>query len=109
MSDSKTIPATGVMARPHEDDHDAWRAYWAAQGQAWRSEPEIALERQTYLSERRALPGDILLGLFPFKGITPPLTRADVEWLLATHEDGRGPVDSSDPAQRERREIGRAA
>ncbi len=30
------------------------------------------------------------------------LSRADVEWLLATHENGRGPVDWSDESQRER-------
>ena len=30
------------------------------------------------------------------------LNRADVEWLLATHENGRGPVIWSDETQRER-------
>jgi hypothetical protein len=30
------------------------------------------------------------------------LSRADVEWLLATHENGRGPVDWSDERQRKR-------
>jgi hypothetical protein len=30
------------------------------------------------------------------------LSRADVEWLLATHEHGRGPIDWSDEGQRER-------
>jgi uncharacterized protein YjbI with pentapeptide repeats len=30
------------------------------------------------------------------------LTRADIEHLLHTHEQGRGPVDWRDPAQRER-------
>ncbi|HET8630491.1 MAG TPA: hypothetical protein VFL91_23985 [Thermomicrobiales bacterium] len=30
------------------------------------------------------------------------LDRADVEWLLATHDDGRGPVDPADPGQRDR-------
>ncbi len=30
------------------------------------------------------------------------LSRADVEWLLATHENGRGPVDWSDESQRSR-------
>ena len=30
------------------------------------------------------------------------LSRADVEWLLATHENSRGPVDWSDESQRGR-------
>lgn len=30
------------------------------------------------------------------------LSRADIEWLLATHEQGRGPVDWRDENQRER-------
>src|SRR5258708_29345548 len=33
------------------------------------------------------------------------LSRADVEWLLATHENGRGPVDWSDGSQRGREEL----
>ena len=31
---------------------------------------------------------------YPFRNIK--LTRADVEWLLATHENGRGPMDWTD-------------
>src|SRR5205823_5472737 len=53
-------------------------------------------------AERRALTPDIEQGMYPFKDIEPKLTRADVEWLLATHENGRGPVDWSDKNQRER-------
>ena len=30
------------------------------------------------------------------------LSRADVEWLLAAHDDTRGPIDCSDEAQRSR-------
>src|SRR5260370_10489006 len=41
--------------------------------------------------------------LFPFKDIK--LHRADVEWLLATHENGRGPIDWKDEKQREREGI----
>jgi len=37
---------------------------------------------------------------YPFKNIK--LSRADVEWLLATHENGLGPVDCSDETQRQR-------
>jgi hypothetical protein len=40
------------------------------------------------------------VGIYPFQGMK--LGRADVEWLLATHENGRGPVDWSDPNQRGR-------
>jgi uncharacterized protein YjbI with pentapeptide repeats len=88
--------------RPTTDDPAAWRAYWQAQGMPWRTEPEICAERQTYLGERRAVPPDIDRGIYPFKDIT--LTRADVEWLLATHESGgiRGPVDWTAPKQRNR-------
>jgi uncharacterized protein YjbI with pentapeptide repeats len=39
-------------------------------------------------------------GGYPFKGVR--LNRADIEWLLATHEDGRGPVDPSDASQSDR-------
>jgi uncharacterized protein YjbI with pentapeptide repeats len=76
--------------RPTTDDRDAWSTYWVAQGISWRTEPEIDEERQHYLAERRALQPDIERGIYPFKDIQ--LTRADVEWLLATHEDGRGPL-----------------
>ena len=41
--------------------------------------------------------------VYPFKNIS--LSRADVEWLLATHENGRGPVDWSDERQRERKGL----
>src|SRR5262249_46874043 len=45
---------------------------------------------------------DITQGIYPFGGRELALTRADVEWLLATHEDGCGPVDWDDPLQRTR-------
>ncbi len=82
------------------DDKEAWKAYWEQQGQPWRSEPEIDAERQSYLSMRRKIPPDIERGSYPFKDIK--LDRADVEWLLATHENKRGPVDWSDESQRKR-------
>lgn len=88
--------------RPTSDDPQAWKAYWHAQGQSWRTEPEIDEERQKYLAERRASIADIEKGIYPFKDVEPKLTRADIEWLLATHENGRGPVDWSDEGQRER-------
>jgi uncharacterized protein YjbI with pentapeptide repeats len=51
------------------------------------------------------MPPDIKRGVYPFKDIV--LGRADVEWLLATHESGGvlGPVDWSDEVQRTREGI----
>ncbi|HLI08800.1 MAG TPA: pentapeptide repeat-containing protein [Ktedonobacteraceae bacterium] len=66
----------------------------------WRTEPEIDAERQRFLRERLAIQPDVNQGIYPFKGVK--LTRADVEWLLVTHEDGRGPVDWDDEKQRGR-------
>ena len=88
--------------RPAIDDRDVWKVYWQAQGMPWRTEPEIDEERQRFLAECRTIMPDIEQGIYPFKDIK--LTRADVEWLLATHESGgmRGPVDWNDPSQRER-------
>lgn len=88
--------------RPSSDDHDAWKAYWVAQGMPWRTEPEVDEERQRYLAERRAVKPGIEKGIYPFKDI--PLDRADVEWLLVTHESCgmRGPVDWRDEKQRGR-------
>jgi uncharacterized protein YjbI with pentapeptide repeats len=87
-------------SRPSPDGYASWPAYWQAQGQPWRTEPEINDERQRYLAERRVITPDDRRGVFPFrneggeseKNAGIKLTRADVEWLLATHEDGRGPV-----------------
>src|SRR3989442_329782 len=92
-----------TLQRPTKDDPKAWRAYWEAQGWPWRTEPEIDTERQKYLAERRAIVPDIEQGIYPFRGIK--LNRADVEWLLATHEKGRGPVEWSDEQQRERKGL----
>ena len=78
----------------------AWRQYWQAEGFPWRTEPEIGVKRQEELSSRRVLVPDIERGLYLLKGMQ--LSRADVEWLLATHENGRGPVDWSDEHQRQR-------
>lgn len=85
-----------VIQCPTTNDPEAWKAYWKAQGQFWRTEPEIDAERQAFLTERRSITPDIEQGLYPFKGIK--LSRADVEWLLAMHESGgmHGPVDYND-------------
>lgn len=101
----KPAPA---LQRPANDDKEAWKHHWAtvqpkdwfeAWGY-WRTEPEIDGERQAFLTERRSITPDIELGIYPFKDIK--LSRADVEWLLATHENGRGPVDWNDASQQER-------
>ncbi len=82
---------------------EEWRAHWQAQGQSWRTEPEIDSQRQEELAKCRAITPDIEKGIYPFSGMK--LTRADIEWLLVTHENGRGPVDWSDENQRERRGL----
>jgi uncharacterized protein YjbI with pentapeptide repeats len=94
-SRQKTTPQ-----RPVNDDKEAWKAYWKAQSQPWRTEPEIDEKRHLYLEERRNITPDIEQGIYPFGGIR--LNRADVEWLLATHVNGRGPVYWNDESQRER-------
>ena len=88
---------------PAADDRDGWRAHWATQGQPWRTEPEIDQERQTELEHCLAIVPEIEKGIYPFKGMK--LSRADIEWLLATHEHGRGPVSWNDESQRERRGL----
>ncbi len=90
----------GDATRPADDAGvEAWRTYWVALGMSWRTEPEITAERRSFLAARRAIAPDIARGVYPFK--EQSLTRADVEWLLATHESGgmRGPVDADDPRQ----------
>jgi uncharacterized protein YjbI with pentapeptide repeats len=102
MSEQDCTQAATVQ-RPAVDDREAWKAYWKAQWQEWRTEPEIDEKRQKFLAERRAIMPDIENGIFPFKNIK--LSRADVEWLLATHENGRGPVDWSNMSERERQGL----
>lgn len=69
-------------------------------GAAWRTEPEIDSERQQFLRQRLTIFPDIQQGVYPFKDVR--LSRADVEWLLIMHEQGRGPIEWSDLSQRER-------
>jgi len=85
---------------PDSDDREVWLKYWKSKNQSWRTEPIISKERQEYLAERRSITPNIEQRIYPFKDIK--LSRADVEWLLATHKNGRGPVDWSDESQRER-------
>src|SRR5207248_11040647 len=86
------------LQRPANDDKDAWKAYWKAQRQPWRTEPEINVERQKYLEERRSIKPSVQHGIYPFKDLK--LSRADIEWLLAIHQKGCGPIDWSDESQR---------
>ena len=93
-----------ALLRPLGDDKEAWKAYWEKQGQPWRTEPEIGLERQTYLTERLGIKPDIKQGIYPFQGVH--LSRTEVEWLLAMHENARGPVvwdEEKDKPEHERR------
>lgn len=71
--------------------------------QTWRTEAEIDEERQKALTECLGVTPDYKKGIYPFKGWK--LSRADVEWLLATHENGLGPLVWSDPHQRNRRGL----
>ena len=97
---SQTIQSPSLHLSVKPDNIVYWSKHWQNLGQTWRTEPEIDVERQKYLAERRAIVPDMEKGIYPFKDIK--LSRADVEWLLATHENGRGPVNWSDESQRER-------
>lgn len=92
-----------VLLQHSPTSPEEWRAYWQAKGFPWRAEPEIDEKRQRELSQRRAIVPDIKQGSYPFKGMK--LSRADVEWLLATHENGRGLVDWNDKSQRQRKGL----
>lgn len=88
---------TDEPQRPTTSDKEVWKAHWAAQGMWWRTEPEIDDERRWFLSARRAITEDVERGIYPFRDNNGSieLTRADVEWLLATHESKgvRGPLE----------------
>ncbi len=81
--------------RPIQSNRAEWQDYWNALEQTWRTEPEINQERQEYLTQRLMIQADLDEGIYKFRGIK--LNRADVEWLLAQHEDGRGPIDVHNP------------
>jgi uncharacterized protein YjbI with pentapeptide repeats len=72
---------------PNTNDDRAWHAYWQAQAQPWRTEPEIDIERQQYLDEHLTIK-EREWEHYPFKDIV--LDRADIEWLLAKYNDERG-------------------
>ncbi|MBA3823933.1 MAG: pentapeptide repeat-containing protein, partial [Ktedonobacterales bacterium] len=84
----------------NNSDGDGWKAHWVTLKQPWRTEPEISTLRQSELERRRRdIEPHIEKGRYPFREVR--LSRADVEWLLATHEDGRGPVTLADLAQKD--------
>jgi uncharacterized protein YjbI with pentapeptide repeats len=92
--------SASTPAQPANENLVEWKTYWLAREQPWRTEPEIEAERQRFLAKQRSIPPDAEQGWYPFKDVTP--SRADVEWLLVTHEDGRGPIDWRDKSQRAR-------
>jgi len=87
---------------PSANEYDSWHEYWLARQQPWRTEPEIALQRQAELRRCLEIAPDIEQGCYPFRTLTHRLTRADVEWLLANalepdqNNDGRQPGASLD-------------
>lgn len=95
---------TDGNARPQSNSRGAWVRYWQRQGQPWRTQPEIPPERKEHLMQRLAAPVDIRRGRFPFRDVEPKLSRADIEWLLATHHSDSvvGPVDWDNPLERSR-------
>jgi uncharacterized protein YjbI with pentapeptide repeats len=96
----KDQPTAISQERRTPDGFSSWPDYWKSKRMPWRTEPEIDEERQRYLAERRTIPLDIQNGVYRFKDIK--LNRADVEWLLATHDNGKGPVDWDELSERKR-------
>jgi len=86
---SKAPPS---LQRPNTDDDRAWHAYWEAQNQPWRTEPEINVERQQYLDEHLTVK-EREWEQYPFKDLV--LDRADIEWLVANYADGRELAEQS--------------
>jgi uncharacterized protein YjbI with pentapeptide repeats len=84
-----------------QEDSISTSAQKSAAGQAnqapWRTEPEIEPARQEQLSHCLATRPDAKRGIYPFKGMR--LSRADVEWLLATYENGHAGTTSSNEQQ----------
>ena len=70
------------------NDCDLWRDYWRNRNHPWRTEPEIDVKRQAMLNQYLTTLADSERGCYPFKDIGSKLSRADVEWLLASRVDG---------------------
>jgi len=96
MNEQQILP----LIRPDAWSQTEWFAHWNAVGQHWRTEPQVSEARQAFLVQCLAVKVDLDAGIYKFKGVK--LERADVEWLLATHEGGRGPVDWYNPSHLER-------
>ena len=79
------------------NDCDLWRDYWRSRNQLWRTEPEIDVERRAILNQYQTTIADSERGCYPFKDMGSKLSRADVEWLLASRVDAN--VDWSDVHQ----------
>ena len=95
--------SSSLVQHPLTGNDERWIDYWQKQGLPWRTELEIDEERQQFLAKCRNTRPDIKKGIYPFKNIR--LSRADIEWLLVTHEEGRGPVEWDDARQRTRRGL----
>jgi uncharacterized protein YjbI with pentapeptide repeats len=91
------------LPRPTNNNHTAWRNYWISIGHFWRGEPEIPLDRQQFLQGKLDAARDSRYRIYPFQGV--PLNRADIEWLLAVHDNGKGPVHWDDASQQHRRGL----
>src|SRR5690348_8787334 len=79
------------IQRPLTSDPKDWGIYWRVANQAWRTRPDIGVERQEELAERLTIKPQIEKGLYPFKDFK--LGRADIEWLLATRQMRSEPLD----------------
>ena len=107
---SEPQSAVPANVRPTIEDPRAWNAFWAAQGMSWRTAPELSSARHAYFAERRAIIPGIPQGIYPFKGVEPKLTRAEIEccrrrtrvWVLVELYIWKYP-QASKPLQNERR------
>ncbi len=101
--DDTSNSSKSSLPRPEGKDCGEWTAYWTQKRQSWRTEPEISPERQKVLAECRIRSTSSSNSTHSFKG--QKLDRADIEWLLATHENGLGPVMWNDEQQRNRKGL----
>src|SRR5207248_902935 len=67
-------------------DPSAWRNYWYALKYTRCEELSIDANRQAELEGYRSIRPNIEQAIYPFKNVR--LSRADIRWLLATHENG---------------------
>jgi uncharacterized protein YjbI with pentapeptide repeats len=71
----------------------AWRNYWYALKYTRCEEPSIDANRQAELERYRSISSNIEQSIYPFKNVR--LSRADIKWLLATHENRYEPGEAS--------------